>query len=232
MQALVLVAMAVASLYALQILLAAGGLAGLPAVVVAYVAVGVALVAYARRRGGLAVVGLAPARVRHVIAGALIGLATWYVGLRIVEWLHPPGDMGPVDKVLEHTSLPPSILAIALLPAIVEELVFRGILARGLASRLPVAAAVAISAVLFSAFHLIPRQMVAVFPLGLALGYVAIRARSALPTMVAHLANNAIVILATRGDLDALDRVPANGLLALALVVVATGLALAATGAA
>ncbi len=230
MQAVIVAAIAVATLIAVQILVAAAGAVVLAAATVSYVVVGAGHVLYARARGGVALVGLARPRARFLVAGALIGLATWYLGLRLVEWLEPPGDMAPIDRMIERTALAPSLLAIAVLPAITEELVFRGVLARGLASRLPIAAAVVLSAVLFSTFHLIPRQMVAVFPLGLALGYLAIRADSVVSTMLAHLANNAIVILAASGNLGVLEHVPAAGLLGAAIAVVAVGLALAATG--
>lgn len=231
-QALSLVAIAVASTFLLQIVLVGAGVTGLASLVVSYIAVGISIIAYGRRRGGSDVVGLAKPRARFVLAGAMIGIATWYVGLEIVDWLKPPGDVGAIEKVVEDTALPVGVLVIALLPAVVEELIFRGVLARGLASRLPVAAAVAISAVLFSAFHIIPRQMVAVLPLGLALGYLAIRARSALPTMLAHLLNNAVVLLAARGDLDALTRIPPAALFAIAFAIAGGGVVLAATGAA
>jgi hypothetical protein len=72
--------------------------------------------------------------------------------------------------------------------------------------------------------------MVAVLPLGLALGYLAIRASSAVPTMLGHFANNTIVLLAARGDLDVLARVSSAALFAIAIAIVGAGLALAATG--
>ncbi len=229
-QAVIVALLAVASLLAVQLVTAELGGEVLAAVVVSYIVVGGGLVAYGYRHGGIALVGLGGARTRFAIAGVLIGLGAWYLGLRLVELVKPPGHMEPVEHVLDRTGLLPSLVIVGVLPAFTEELVFRGVLARGLASRLPVAAAVVISALLFCAFHMIPRQMVGVLPLALALGDLAIRADSIVPTMLAHLANNTIVLLAEHDRLGPVDRVPPGALLAIAAVVVGSGVALAATG--
>ena len=60
---------------------------------------------------------------------------------------------------------------------------------------------------MFSAYHLRPEQMVSTFPFGLALAFLALRADSIIPSTLAHVMNNATVILLQRDEVPALDRV-------------------------
>ena len=75
--------------------------------------------------------------------------------------------------------------------------------------------------------------MVATFPLGLALGVLALRSRSVVPGMIAHLLNNATVIFISRDDLPglgaAIERSP-DGVLVVAIGIALAGVALAAKG--
>jgi membrane protease YdiL (CAAX protease family) len=86
---------------------------------------------------------------------------------------------------------------------------------------------IVVSAVVFSLYHLNPPQMVGVFPLALALGFLAVRARSIVPGMIAHLLNNAIVLVLQRVTI--VDDHPQLTLLA-AFLLFGGGLALAAKG--
>jgi membrane protease YdiL (CAAX protease family) len=91
------------------------------------------------------------------------------------------------------------------------------------------------SAAVFAAYHVLPIQMLAVFPFGLVLAFVALRAGSIVPAMIAHLINNIAVIAISRGDVPDVIRV-ANDHPQLAIVVttglVVVGIALAAKGSA
>jgi len=80
-------------------------------------------------------------------------------------------------------------LAIALLPGICEELLFRGFLIRFF-EKYSVKWAVVISAILFAAFHLDPFNFISVLLLGLLLGYLAVRSGSIYSSMFSHLINN------------------------------------------
>jgi sodium transport system permease protein len=90
------------------------------------------------------------------------------------------------------------LLVVALLPAVCEELVFRGVLLHGLGSRLRAWQAIVLSAVIFGAFHLSFETAVRFLPtawLGLVIGFVVWNTRSILPGMLMHLLNNAFVVL-------------------------------------
>ena len=110
----------------------------------------------------------------------------------------------------------------ALVPAVCEEMLFRGFLHSGLMRRLerPLSAVVA-GAIVFGIFHLDPWRFVGVVVLGLFLGYLRLATGSLLPAMAAHAANNIVsVSLAASGRLsdDRLPGTPATVLVAILLV--------------
>ena len=105
--------------------------------------------------------------------------------------------------------LVPLALMIGLTPAICEELLFRGYVQTRLTRTAGPAVGVLLASALFALFHLDPVHIVAVFPLGLYLGFVTWRSGSLLPAMMGHFVNNAIsviaVVLAPQGETDVLD---------------------------
>ncbi len=98
-------------------------------------------------------------------------------------------------------------LLIALVPAICEELFFRGWVLAAFAGERPgrrrAVAAVLLQAAAFAAFHLLPERMPQTFLLGAVLGWMTLATGSLLPAVLAHLAHNAVplvlVALATEG---------------------------------
>jgi membrane protease YdiL (CAAX protease family) len=229
-----LVATAIVAIYAIQIVLFSAGLIELAAAAFADVAVLLGLGLYMRRRGlTRAHLGLRRPAPIFLLAAVLIGISAWYVNLWVVVLISPPGGTGGLQTVVEQTPLVWTLVAIAVLPAAAEELVFRGVFVRALATRFTPLTAIVIASVVFSAFHGLPVQMVSTFGLGLALAYLTLRADSAIPAMLAHLLNNAIVIIVSR------DEVPGVGtwigahsavMLAASACVVASGLVIASRG--
>jgi ABC-type Na+ efflux pump permease subunit/membrane protease YdiL (CAAX protease family) len=104
-----------------------------------------------------------------------------------------------------------SWLLIAVLPAVCEELLFRGWMLTALAGRRPAPgralAAVAIQAACFAAFHLLPERMPQTFALGLLLGWLTLRSASILPAMLAHLVHNTVPLALYALTVDAVPRV-------------------------
>ena len=84
----------------------------------------------------------------------------------------------------------------ALLPGIAEELMFRGVLQNAARSR---NLGIAVSALGFAAFHLDPHHVAGVLPLGFFLAWVGARCGT-LVTIVAHIANNTLAILAVHSE--------------------------------
>ena len=89
------------------------------------------------------------------------------------------------------------LFVIAVLPAIFEEIFFRGILLKGLKGFGEVSA-ILICGALFSLYHKNPAQTAYQFVCGVAFALVAIRSGSILPTIVSHFLNNALIITMTK----------------------------------
>lgn len=87
-----------------------------------------------------------------------------------------------------------ALFAVALLPAIGEEFMFRGIILEG-TKRFGTLQACLINGFLFSLFHCNPSQTCYTFLAGAAWALVAIRCNSILPTMIAHFISNGMSIL-------------------------------------
>ncbi len=98
-----------------------------------------------------------------------------------------------ISLILEQP-LPLVWLLVAVLPAICEELFFRGWLLSAFAGERPgrgrVAAAILLQAAVFAGFHLLPERMPQTFMLGIALGWMTRLTGSLLPAVLAHLAHN------------------------------------------
>lgn len=189
-------------------------------------------VGYARtRKLPLASIGLRWPHPRFLIAAVLIGSSAWLINVVLWSWVEEHTSTEYLHRAID---LPPAVLVFlgaAVVAPIGEELVFRGVLARGLATRLPASAAIAISAAVFSLYHLALPQLGPAFTIGLALAFVALRADSIIPSIVVHMINNAIVIALSRPDIPdfswliAAYPLPALGV---ALLLTGGGLALAA----
>jgi sodium transport system permease protein len=91
------------------------------------------------------------------------------------------------------------LAVLALLPAIAEELAFRGFILSGLLRSYSPRRAVLVSAVLFGVSHLLPQQMLPTTLLGIVMGWLAIRTNSVLPGMVFHATHNALAVLRADG---------------------------------
>jgi membrane protease YdiL (CAAX protease family) len=91
-----------------------------------------------------------------------------------------------------------SVFRVAVFAPVVEETFFRGILMFGLMRNYKSGYAIFLSAIMFSLFHLNPWQMTYTFFLGLFLAWLMVRTRSLPLCILAHAANNLIVLLSIR----------------------------------
>ena len=123
------------------------------------------------------------------------------------------------------------LVAFALVPAICEEILFRGFLQSGLARSLDrPASVVAASAFVFALFHLDPWRFAGVLGLGLFLAWLRLSTGSLLPSMTAHAASNVLSITMKAGGwLD--DDAPGSlGSALVALVLLAAAITVIAAG--
>jgi membrane protease YdiL (CAAX protease family) len=161
-----------------------------------------------------AALALEPPSRRQTLLALAAGATLWLTSLGLFElqysvWAPPPGYLeafrrlhealrprGPLDAVL-------SVAAIAIMPALCEEILFRGVVLRALLRPLGAVLASVASAALFGLIHLdfttgalsLYRVPFA-FAIGLALAAVRLRADALLPAVVAHATLNTITFLA------------------------------------
>jgi len=129
----------------------------------------------------------------------------WSVGALVWEQLlRFPGARAYTDWLGEllgkqgQLGLRSALLLVALLPAVAEEITFRGVILGGLRRGGSRWIAVCGSALAFGLFHINPYHVVAATVVGLLLGWVAVESRSILPGMLIHLVNNGLQVVADR----------------------------------
>ncbi|HZZ81049.1 MAG TPA: ABC transporter permease subunit/CPBP intramembrane protease [Gemmataceae bacterium] len=134
------------------------------------------------------------------MTGLTQAVAAWFP--RILEGAHPE-RMHPLIEILrairerddlDASSLVRDILAFALVPAICEELAFRGLVLRGLHHSFRPRNAVLLSSFFYALFHMNVFLFVPTFVLGVILGLLTVRSKSLLPAILFHLLHNAVLI--------------------------------------
>ena len=170
-------------------------------------------------RSGL---GLRIPRPAALLAGLLLGASIWPLDLKLLE-------MSGVAKVLEQrfgsASLLESfkqaranmgwwVLAIVIVPAILEELFFRGLLFNALKARCGAWLTIGVSGALFGLTHVILdgalglERLVPSTILGLILGAVCWYSSSLWPSMILHVCHNAILLAIGLTDLGSTNHIP------------------------
>ncbi|MEO1087120.1 MAG: type II CAAX endopeptidase family protein, partial [Acidobacteriota bacterium] len=103
-----------------------------------------------------------------------------------------PADMGLFEL----------LFFVAVLPAVCEEVAFRGVLLQALRRRLAPLSVVLISAAVFAVFHIEWVRLLPTFFLGVLLALLTYATGSLWPAVVWHFINNATEILASRSGVD------------------------------
>jgi membrane protease YdiL (CAAX protease family) len=104
-------------------------------------------------------------------------------------------EMAEMMNLLGQSPLWLLVLVIGLGPALGEELLFRGLIGRGLSYRYGLRAGLVVTSMLFGFMHLIPSQAIAVIPLGLAMHFVYLVTRSFWAPIALHLLNNSLAMV-------------------------------------
>lgn len=90
-----------------------------------------------------------------------------------------------------------AIFVLAIIPAITEELLFRGVILNGLRGRFGDIGAIFMSALLFALMHQNFQQLIYPFILGSIMGYIVLRTGSLVSSMLVHFINNFLVVMFT-----------------------------------
>ncbi len=88
-----------------------------------------------------------------------------------------------------------ALLVIAVLPALFEELLFRGIILNSCENGAGTVRTVFLVGFCFSLFHASPEQTVYQFITGCAFAFIALRSGSILPSVLMHFINNALIVI-------------------------------------
>ncbi|MBI1803544.1 MAG: CPBP family intramembrane metalloprotease [Ignavibacteriae bacterium] len=94
------------------------------------------------------------------------------------------------------------IVVIALIPAVCEEFLFRGLTQRSFERHLHPLQAAILTGIIFGAYHLNPFTFVPLAVLGIYLGFLAMRAQSLWVSVAAHFYNNAYACVALYFHMD------------------------------
>lgn len=138
--------------------------------------------------------------LRYVIAALAIGATAWIpahlLNLLQQQMVGLPESvarsaekMGEALLVLPLSSV---FVLIAIVPAISEELLFRGFLLASVGSEKRKWRAIVVSAAIFGVFHFFLFKFAVTMTLGVLLGYLCWQSRSIFPSIIAHLVHNAI----------------------------------------
>ena len=122
---------------------------------------------------------------------------TWLTGRFFPEL---PAGFAEFSASLGTVPLPLALLAIAVAPAVCEELAFRGFLLSGFARCRRPWLAVALSAGAFGLVHIVPQQVFAATLAGLVLGAIAWKGGSLWPCVLFHLLFNGQQVLLGRAE--------------------------------
>ena len=135
-----------------------------------------------------------------------------------IQALYPMGEdtlqaLEPLITAMREAPLMSVILVIALVPAVCEELAFRGFILSGLRHTGSKWGAIVISSVFFGLTHGLLQQSLAAIPVGIVIGYIAVQTGSLLPGMVFHFTHNSVSLLSGRVTAELVEQYPLLGLL-------------------
>ncbi len=116
-----------------------------------------------------------------------------------------------LDEIVAGIPLWQVFLLIALLPAVCEELAFRGFILSGFRHLGHRWRAILYTAFFFGLVHALVQQQLIAFLVGVVIGYVAVQTGSILPCMLFHLVHNSLTLVTGRITSETLARWPFLG---------------------
>lgn len=115
----------------------------------------------------------------------------------MVQWLYPINEelFADLSRMLsEANNIWLLLLVLAVLPAVFEELAFRGFILSGLRHLGHTRRAIILSSVLFGVTHAIFQQSIIATFVGVVIGYIAVQTGSIWPGMLFHLVHNSLTL--------------------------------------
>lgn len=134
-----------------------------------------------------------------------IGIGLWFLAMiinllyafYIMKFLPPEQELIETFEYLyNNTVLWQQLLMMALMPAITEELLFRGFVFSSLLNKISPTKAIIISSAMFAILHFSLMKFFTTFLLGIVFGYTVYKTKSVYSSMILHFLNNGIASIA------------------------------------
>jgi sodium transport system permease protein len=140
-----------------------------------------------------------------LLAGVCFGCSTW---LLVLAWMPIQARFMPMPEdvqqafaqynlIFAKVPLIWLLIALAVVPALIEEFFFRGFMLSGVRTVLGPLTALIVVSLAFAMFHQSVHRLIVTFALGLVLGLLSLRDGSIWPGMIAHLMHNGLSLLVT-----------------------------------
>ena len=141
--------------------------------------------------------------VSQVAGGILFGIAAFLcamiIGVLLVPFFPESADgLTQLDDMLTSQPAVVLILVVALMPAIGEELLFRGFVMGTLKNKCTGVIAVLVTTLLFATYHMSLIKMFTIGIIGFGLTYAAYKSGSIVTSMCMHFLNNLLSVLITK----------------------------------
>ncbi len=142
-------------------------------------------------------------QINHVVAAVLIGFAlhpTYVVLGDAITSVYPiaPETVAVLTKFQANLFNQPlwlCLFLLAVLPAVCEELAYRGFIFGGLLRQQGLLRAIIVSALLFGFNHAVLQQSINASVMGLVLGFIAWRTGGVICTIIVHVINNSLSLI-------------------------------------
>lgn len=137
---------------------------------------------------------------KHIMATPILWAGTYGIAMVLAYLILPLSShneevMKQIQNMLTHEHLGVNLLVVAFLPAVCEELLFRGVIYKGLENKKKPKQAILISSILFGIMHLELIRIPITALLGLSMGYLVYKTGSILLPMLFHLLNNGLAVI-------------------------------------
>lgn len=139
--------------------------------------------------------------MRHVIGAVIFWIGLFFISNGLANLLMPLSPYNQevneqLSATLMHDNLWINLFVVAVLPAICEELLFRGIIYKGIENNgKSVKRAIILSGILFGFMHMDFIRMVPTALLGIGFAYVLYKGGSIFLCMLMHFLNNGFIVL-------------------------------------
>lgn len=148
-------------------------------------------------KGLLYVLSLKQAQFRYYLIAFVFAIVLWLADfwLQLFFFLDDGLSDGlELQKEFKQLGSISIILAVCFLAPVAEEILFRGILLKGLNDKLKPVWAIAISSILFAAIHFSAHDFLTLFIAGSGYSLLTLKAQSILPAILAHVMNNSMTL--------------------------------------